>query len=60
MKSLNNSSVDVGGVGAGVGSRPDVDSGLSVAARDPGVNVLDQLAALGVPLVGGVRGLVRR
>ena len=59
MKSLNNSSVDVGGAGAGVGSRLDIGSGPSVGAGDPGVNELDKLAALGVPSVGGAGGSVR-
>ena len=60
MKSLNNSSVDAGGAGAGVGSRPGIGSRPSVGAGDQGVNQLDKLATLGVPSIGGAGGSARR
>ena len=56
MKILKSSSVDAGGVGAGVGSGP------SVGAEDRKVNELDKLFSLRVelacvlPSVGAVEG----
>ena len=58
MKSLNNSLVNAGGAGEGVGSGLVVSSKSSIEAGNLQISELDELAALGVPLVRRVESSV--